>query len=453
MRISKVLSGSIAALLLLASPAARKAGRAFGSEPRRIAVFAGGSGEPGASGGFLVEDLRDLRLALKARGWTVTAAVGPTDRLLPGSLRATRANILKRIRGELRSARNGDEVLLTFHSHGLEREAHWGQRSHSLVSEDRDPSGAEPGFNIDVLEPDLIAARGRGVRVAVVDLSCYSGATQNLRGPECVVTLAAPHYVSVCSGRPEERTFSSRFIRLPAPGTPVSLESRFLDARGSDQDSINLPQISSRTTPAARAWDSLLSEVDPLDLNEDIKDFRTGARPFHPARLLRAVHQALKRSDLDGSARVALEREIAGRARRVVELRARIEKAMPAMARLYDQKSLVLRLPGRDPLPISPGYLEELIDKVSVKHFKPEEQDGYSDAARDLMRALRPERERILREFDGPLHVFTERLKAYNALADGLVAASGRLFASERRLYAHASTRIGSPDPCDAFSL
>lgn len=438
---------------LLASPVTLESGRALGFETQRIAVLAGGAGEPDADGGFLIQDLRDLGQALTARGWKVTAAAGPKDGLLPGAVRATNFNILRFTRTALRSADKGDEVLLVFHSHGLERESYWGQRSHSLVSEDRDPSGAEPGFDLDALDPDLEAARLRGARVGVVDLSCYSGATQRLRGPGCTLSLATPHYVSICSGRPEERTFSSRFIRIPGPGTPVSLESQFLAARLGDTESINLPQLSSRTTPAARQWDSLLRQMDPLDLKGNIGDFRTGAKAFDPGKLIQAVHRALAGSDLTPSARGALERRISREIRRLVVIRAKIEKSMPEMARTYDDETLRLELPDRDAFPISPGYLVDLLDKVSVTNFNPDRLDGCSQAERDLLSALRPERERVARTFRGAIRGFRERRRAYDALVNQLESGAGKLFASERQLYAHSSRERGPPDPCRDFAL
>src|SRR5205814_870973 len=122
----------------------------------------------------------------------------------------------------------GDRVLLVFHSHGLKQRADWGQQSHSITSEDADASGSEPGFDLDRLQPALLDAAKRGVKTALVDLSCYSGASLALRGTACTATLASRKYVSLCSGRPEERLFASHFMKLPPAGTRVSLEEQFL---------------------------------------------------------------------------------------------------------------------------------------------------------------------------------------------------------------------------------
>lgn len=445
-------SATAVALLLLLFDGCRFPG----SQPQagaRIAVLAGGSGEL-ETDNFFTRDFRELREKLLARRWKVRAAVGSRDRILPDSAAATNANLRRVIEGGVRDARRGDELLIVLHSHGRERERLWAQRSHSLVSEDRDPSGADPGFNLDSLEPLFVQARERGVRLALVDLSCYSGSTLVLHGPDCTATLAAPDYISICSGRPEERAFNSRFFQLPPPGTASDLTTQFLRARREDRESVNLPQLSSRPAVALSEWNDLLAGLDPLDVSGDVAAYRAGARPYDPTRFYRGLDAALARIPFAPQVRESLRHGVHDELARMLRLRALLEQAMPGMAGSYDQDTLQLKLPGpgfESPLPISPGNLADFLDKVSEERFDPARLDGYTQAQRDLMSRLRPERLRVERENAVALAAFRRRKDRYDEKVDELSAAAGRLFALERRLY--DSQGALKADPCRDFQL
>ncbi len=347
-------------LFLLVAPA-------LAAPPRQLALLAGGSGEPPGEAlkdNFFVQDLKEYRSRLIARGWQVRVVLGARAGLLPGSRPATNANLRQAITNLLAKAQPGDHVLLLFHSHGREPESQWGQQSHSLVSEDRDASGVDPGFNLDAIEPWLNAAKARGVVIGLVDLSCYSGNTQALEGASCTVSLAAPHYVSICSGRAEERAFNSHFFQLPSPGPPISLEAQFLRAREADQNSINLPQISSRPTPALEQWDQLLTGLDPLDLTEDLKNYRAGAPPYDPKPLLQAIQAS--------PAAPALKSRIAHTVEEMIKKRGELEKRMPDLARDLDERTLALHLPHeKKARKVSPGMLAELLEKIPLDDLQP----------------------------------------------------------------------------------
>ena len=154
-----------------------------------------------------------------------------------------------------------------------------------------------------------------GSKTALVDLSCYSGATLALRGTACTVTLASKKYVSLCSGRPEERLFASHFMKLPPAGTPVSLEDQFKQSRKEDLDSVNLPQISSRKTPGVDAWDDFLEKVDPLDIYEALKDLRTGYKEFSAKQLLKGLKDA--------------PADFSDRLKKILSLREKVEDVAP----------------------------------------------------------------------------------------------------------------------------
>lgn len=409
----------------------------------RTAVLAGGSGGE-SEHDFLLSDLRDLYARLSARGWDVRVAAGPSDGALPRSVKGTNANIKRAIMEAAEGGRSGDELLVVIHSHGRSREKEWGQQSHSIVSQDKDPSGAEPGLDLDALGPVLDTAAARGVRVALVDLSCYSGATQGLlKFPaSCTATLAAADYVSFCSGRPEERHFSSRFLELPKPGTGISLEEQFLAARRADLDSVNLPQISSRATPARKSWNELLTTVDPLDVYEDLKNYRAGPKPFDPSRILAELPK-------NGS----LIAELKTRLARLLATRARLESEVGGMAKASDDDTLELRLPGREPFKISPGNLADLLDHVE----KPGDLDGYSDVQRRLIAQLAPALSSpALTSLAKPLADFRARKARFDSDEDALATDAGKAMDVERELYDLLARPV--PDPavsaaCGTFAL
>lgn len=431
--------------------------------PARFALLAGASGE-GDADRFFLEDLAGFRSRLVDRGWSVRVVAGAegtregTDEgggrraSFPESRPATNANLLEGVRETLAAAAPGQQGLIVFHSHGIEREAASGQRSHSITSEDRDPpgedgspGGARPGFDLDEIEPLLKDARSRGVRVALVDLSCYSGATRALQGPSCTVTLASRRYVSLCSGRPEERRFSSAFFALPAPGTVRDLETHFMEARRKDLASINLPEISSRPDPLEDAWDELFVEADPLDVHEDLRELRADARVFSTRRLTARLDAWLARSGAEGKgeARASIVREL----ERLASLRARLTRMMPRLARDHDVADLEVPVPGRGVLPMTPAALDDyLAEPVALA--------GRSHAQRNLVRALQPARAALRSRFDARLEAFRSRSAAFDDLVARLEATAGHLFDAERRLYdlyprAPASAGAG----CSEFAL
>jgi hypothetical protein len=397
-----------------------------------IALLAGGSGEPDAKSNFFLRDLSDFKQALAARGWKVSVVAGAGSSRLAAKA-ATNAELAAASAQTLKAAQAGDEVLLLYHSHGIRQRADWGQKSHSITSEDEDSSGNAPAFDLDRIEPALKEAEARGVKTALVDLSCYSGATLSLQGPTCTVTLASKKYISLCSGRPEERLFASRFFKLPPPGGKVSLEAQFLQARRADLDSINLPQISSRKTPAVDAWDDFLETVDPLDVYEDLQNLRTGAKPFQPKMLVAALKGA---SD-----------SFAEKLKQVVALRARLEAAMPTLADDYDKEELAFDLPSGAKLKLSPASLADLLDAASSGKI-PEEWD---DTQRRRVGEVRTSVGALAERFKKEVTAFRERRKEFDELTAKLERGAGELMSLERGIYDQSAEPSG--DGCSEFFL
>lgn len=404
-------------LLLSASPTGQAA------QTKRYALLAGGSGEEEKKN-FFLEDLSDFRKQLSGRGWDVSVVAGPGN--------ATNAAIESALKKTLARAESGEEVLVLFHSHGKARDEDWGQKTHSIVSEDRDASGTAIGFDLDRTSKVIQDASARGVRVAVVDLSCYSGNTQALAGPACIVTLAAASYISLCSGRPEERHFSSKFFKLPAPGSAATLESQFLSARREDRDSINLPQISSRTTPGQKTWETFLREADPLDVSEDL--YYLAERPtFDPERLLASAESP------------ELKRTI----QKALKIRGQLEKKATRLSSDYNERTVVFTLPQSGKLELSPSSFAELIERAGQS--KPD-LEGWTDVQRRRLDQFREVQGKIAK-LEGPqLNSFRKRKTEFDRLSDELADASSEAMAMERKLYDRDSKPSERPG-CAQFDL
>jgi hypothetical protein len=421
-------------------------------------LLAGASGET-IQPNFFLEDFKLLQTQLLKRGWHVAVVAGTHDGELPGSFAATNAHLAQGVRATLESVKPGGEALIVFHSHGREREKQWGQRSHSIVSEERDASGVDTGFDLDTIEPDLLKAQARGVRVALIDLSCYSGSTQALKGTACTVTLAAGDYVSLCSGRPEERSFNSKFFQLPTG--PVDLEAQFLAARRDDDESINLPQISSRKTPAIDGWEDFLKQADPLDTYEELKNLQAGAPAYDPRRLLGPLDRWIATQPPSPKLK-KLRAVVSERLALVLTLRKRIEGEIKPLTRDYDDAALALELAGRAPMKLATASLAEVLDAVETGKIP----DGYSEAQRNMLKALEPRRGELASRYALKLADFRSRRDHFDQLTQAMEEAAGSLFAAEREIYdlaqpaaralsSASGTRAGggASDPCQDFAL
>jgi hypothetical protein len=412
----------------------------------RAAFLAGGSGET-IQPNFFIEDFKGLRAALLKRGWKVATVAGSKDGELPGSVRATNANLVQGLAHTLASVKSGGEALLVFHSHGRQREKQWGQRSHSIVSEDKDLTGADIGFDLDTIEPELITAHARGVRVAVVDLSCYSGSTQELKGASCKVTLAADDYVSLCSGRQEERSFNSYFFNLPEK--PVSLEEQFLQARRQDVLSINLPQISSRATPALAGWENYLKDADPLDTYEELKNLQKGAPRFDSRKLMGEVDRWIASQKAGDPGKLkALRSEIEAKLRLMSALRSKIEDKLKVLVKDYDDVTLPVELERRAPTTLSLATLAELADV----HKDGKVPETYSAAQRTFLKAMEPKFGEFLVSNAERLTAFRGRREQYDRLIEEMEQGAGALFESERKLYELQPEPQGA-NPCRDFTI
>lgn len=263
----------------------------------KYALVIGGSGEDFKKENFFLSDFDRLNKALVKRGFEVVNIFD--NEKTKGKFQAksaTNDNILVAI-DELRNKiKQGDEVAIVIHSHGGEPGLRVGSVGHPILTE----SG---GLEVSKLLPFLRSTKARKL---LVDLSCYSGKTQELieykkrtdlghyydfdgkpkRGylpplkPSdaekglCIVSAASPRYVSICSGDKSSNSFTAALIEGLEQRGHISSEDLFNQSRKKDQSFTNMPQISSYTKALENPWNAFLADTDPVgeSSNEDITE-------------------------------------------------------------------------------------------------------------------------------------------------------------------------------------
>lgn len=180
----------------------------------------------------------------------------------------------------------GDQVLIQILSHGEKKSA--GEDSHSV----------EIGgywVSLDTLKPILKELTQAGVRVGIIDGSCYSGASMTLKSENvCVVSAQVASRVASEDSR-KNGTFVDFFwndLKTRDPKLKISLESAFLVARAKRNSltttyawRFDRPQIS--TSEANGILDPLFDTLDKVripereslscsidNLKQQIQDFR-----------------------------------------------------------------------------------------------------------------------------------------------------------------------------------
>jgi hypothetical protein len=157
---------------------------------------------------------------------------------------------------------SGDELMVMIDTHGGANE---GEKTHS-VCVGQAPSamnlttlkGAST-VNLDSLQDLKALAEAKGVKLAIVDLSCHSGNTLALADDKtCVVSATGPKHFGY-SG------FADIFSGQMKPGR--SLEDVFLATRGSESGTEDFPMIS---TPAGKELnDRLYAAATPYLYSSD----------------------------------------------------------------------------------------------------------------------------------------------------------------------------------------
>ncbi len=163
--------------------------------------------------------------------------------------------------------KGGEQVLVYINTHGAQKKD--GQTTHNISTT---TGGAikdyTTGDGTDMVSMDKLlelkkAAEDNGVKLAIVDLSCHSGAALNLAGDKtCVISSTGPKHLAYAS----PSAFGDQFTGLMQKGK--NLEEVFLKARDVADDN-GVPMIS---TPANfEITKNLYSAITPY-LHESNRD-------------------------------------------------------------------------------------------------------------------------------------------------------------------------------------
>lgn len=209
-------------------------------------------------------DIKALQDVLNEKNWEAVALIGESSKKKTDWFRpSSNENITAMLKLLEKFCFKNDQTLILFQGHGMAPSKRFPSASHFISAEFEE-------LNLDSLVPYLNRMNAKGCKTALIDLSCYSGVTQNLKAElpnTCIGTLASRDYVSVCVDAGGASSFMKSFIQNIQNGKQPNLQQLFLSARYDDKDNINLPELSSMSVPAQSGWDLFLKNTDPSGLN------------------------------------------------------------------------------------------------------------------------------------------------------------------------------------------
>lgn len=220
---------------------------------RRIALM-GGGGEPvGNKTTIFDETLNSFDRYLQKNKWGQVVLIfngdhSTTDDIIKTKFRnaALKANIsqnnfnavIKQYENQIKTGelKSGDQLLVMIESHGLSKSAD--ELTHSVAVRSENPTVAESLNNssMDAFKNLTELAKEKGIKLAIIDFSSYSGNSLELANENnCVIS-------STGKDHPGFTTFAEKFISNMAAGK--SLEDVFLETRKNTADN-SYPMISS----------------------------------------------------------------------------------------------------------------------------------------------------------------------------------------------------------------
>ena len=150
-------------------------------------------------------------------------------------------NAVQNIEDKLKKLKKGDQLLLIMNSHGLKK--YLNEKSHSIITSP--VTGANYNSidgsrfsSMDEFEKITLMAEEKGVKLALIDLSCYSGNTLKLRKKNiCIITTTGENQLGYADilGTPSNKlvSFEGRFLNGMKKGE--NLENLFLKSRRDSQ--------------------------------------------------------------------------------------------------------------------------------------------------------------------------------------------------------------------------
>jgi hypothetical protein len=131
----------------------------------------------------------------------------------------------EKMMAENKTIKRGDQLLVYIDSHGNKNDET--SKTHDVAAEETtsNNSGVPTVVSLDELEQLKHAAAVNGIKLAIIDLSCFSGSTQYLADKNtCVISSTGKNHYAFSGGG-----FSRNFTGHIRSG--ISLESLFLTAR------------------------------------------------------------------------------------------------------------------------------------------------------------------------------------------------------------------------------
>ena len=161
-------------------------------------------------------------------------------------------NSLQDIEEKLKNLKKGDQLLLIMNTHGLSNTA--SESTHSIItspkaSDNINSTDSARYASMDEFEKIAALADEKGVKLALIDLSCYSGNTLKLKKKNiCIISTTGENQLGYSDslGTPKNKlmTFEGRFLNGMKKGE--NLENLFLNSR-KDSQYQDFPMISTDT--------------------------------------------------------------------------------------------------------------------------------------------------------------------------------------------------------------
>jgi hypothetical protein len=248
------------------------------SEVKKQLYVIGGGGEPDRDFTIFDDSLKQIANFSNTPGWDTTITFNgghkKTEDIIKTKMKKAKNGgafvkksynaLIEDMIAKVKSSTKGDQFLLTIDSHGGEQK---GEKTHSIAAayseagDRRSLDGAET-INLDRLEELAKLAGDRGVKLAIVDMSCFSGNLLNIKNDKvCMISATGPkHY-----GYAGDFTFAKKFYENFKPGK--NLEDIFLETR----EFGHLPDFPMISTNAGRAVNDILykSLTPYLNFNDE----------------------------------------------------------------------------------------------------------------------------------------------------------------------------------------
>lgn len=221
-------------------------------------LYLGGGGEPEGKPGTIFDDgLKEMATFLDGKDWRSDIAFNgghpESDKIRDARFKksasvgpftgAAMTSLIEQYKAKLEKMNPGDQLMVVVDSHGGAKSdpnglTHEISVGSSVKLNYKNLDGAKEKVTLDALSELSKIAQAKKVKLAIVDLSCYSGNSLSLANDQtCVIASTGPHNYGYS-------TFANEFMRgLQAGG---NLEEIFLKARkvGNGVDQTAYPMIS-----------------------------------------------------------------------------------------------------------------------------------------------------------------------------------------------------------------